>query len=187
MVPLSALWLPIVLSGLAAFIISNLVHMVLGYHKHDYRSVPKEDAVMDALRPFQIQPGDYMLPRAGSMAAMKSPEFQEKWKRGPVITMTVLPSGMNFLGATLAQWFVFCVVVSLFSGYIAGVALGPCADPMRILQVVGCVTFIGYAVGLWPMSIWYRRSIATTLRHSFDALMYGLAAGGIFIYFWPKA
>jgi hypothetical protein len=187
MVPLSDLWLPIVLSGVAAFLISSLIHMVIGYHKHDYQTVPKEDGVMEALRPFQIPPGDYMLPRAGSMAAMKSPEFQEKWKRGPVVTMTVLPAGMDFMGATLAKWFVFCVVVSLFAAYIAGVALGPGADPMRILQVVGCVTFIGYAVGLWPMSIWYRRSIATTLRNTFDALLYGLAAGGIFIYFWPKA
>jgi hypothetical protein len=185
MVPLSALWLPIILSGLAAFVISNLVHMVLGYHKHDYLSVPKEDAVMDALRPFDIPPGDYMMPRAKDMADMKSTDFQAKWKRGPVITMTVLPAGVNFMGATLAQWFVFCVVVSLFAAYIGGVALGPGADSMRILQVVGCVTFIGYAVGLWPISIWYKRSIFTTLRHTFDALMYGLAAGGIFIYFWP--
>ena len=78
MVPLSALWLPILLSGVAAFVISNLVHMVLGYHKHDYGSVPKEDAVMDALRPFQIPPGDYMMPRAKDMADMKSTDFKEK-------------------------------------------------------------------------------------------------------------
>lgn len=186
MVPLSALWLPIVVSGVAAFVISNLIHMVLGYHKHDYRSLPKEDAIMDALRPFDLAPGDYMMPRADSMAAMKSPGFQEKWRRGPVVTMTVLPSGTNFMGATMVQWLAFCVVVSLFAGYIGGVALGPGADPMRILQVVGCVTFMGYAVGLWPLSIWYKRSILTTLRHTFDALLYGFAAGGIFIRFWPK-
>lgn len=187
MVPLAELWLPTILSGVAAFVISNLIHMVLGYHKHDYVPVPKEDAVMDALRPFQIPPGDYMMPRANGMADMKSPAFQEKWKRGPVVTMTVLPSGHNFMGATLVQWFIFCVIVSLFGAYIGGLALGPGADPMRILQIVGCVTFIGYSVGLWPQSIWYKRSIGTTLRHTLDGLLYGLAAGGIFIYFWPKA
>jgi hypothetical protein len=36
---------------------------------------------MDALRPFASAPGDYMLPRAGGMAQMKTPEFQNKLKR----------------------------------------------------------------------------------------------------------
>ena len=71
MVPLTALWLPIVLSAVIVFVASSIMHMVLPYHRGDLRKVPKEDEVMEALRKFNIPPGDYGLPHPGSMAGMK--------------------------------------------------------------------------------------------------------------------
>ena len=74
MVPLTSLWLPILLSAVFAFMLSNLLHMVLPYHKGDYRSMPSEDDVQAALRKFNIPLCDYMLPRAGSMSASRAPK-----------------------------------------------------------------------------------------------------------------
>lgn len=52
MVSVLSLWLPILLSAVFVFIASSLIHMVLGYHNSDYAKLPKQDEVMDALRPF---------------------------------------------------------------------------------------------------------------------------------------
>ena len=54
MVAISALWLPIVLSALAVFVLSALAHTVLGYHWNDYRAVPNQGAALDALRALKL-------------------------------------------------------------------------------------------------------------------------------------
>ena len=95
MVQLTALWLPILLAAVFVFIASSVIHMVLGYHKSDYRKVESEDGVMDALRKFDIPPGDYMVPNSCGPEGMKSPEFQEKMKRGPVAIFTIINGGRN--------------------------------------------------------------------------------------------
>ncbi len=58
MVTLQMLWLPILISALFVFVVSSLIHMFLPWHKKDYRKVPDEDKVMDALRPLNIPQGD---------------------------------------------------------------------------------------------------------------------------------
>src|SRR5688500_10892986 len=98
MVPLTSLLIPIVLSAVIVFIASSIIHMVLGYHRNDYRGVSQEEAVQAALRPFALTPGDYALPYAGSMDRMKSPEFMERRTKGPVVLLTVLPSGEVSMG-----------------------------------------------------------------------------------------
>ena len=90
MISLMALWLPIVLSAVAVFIVSSIIHMVLPYHRSDFRAVPSEEEVMDALCKFEIPPGEYILPRAGTPKEMGSPEFVEKLEKGPVAFMTGL-------------------------------------------------------------------------------------------------
>jgi hypothetical protein len=58
MTELQALWLPILLSSVIVFVVSSVIHTVLPWHKNDYRQVPGQDRIMDALRPFAIPPGD---------------------------------------------------------------------------------------------------------------------------------
>ena len=93
MVPILSLWLPIMLSAVFVFVASFLFHMLLPLHRKDYKPLPAENAAMDALRALDIPPGDYMVPCAGSPEAMRSPEFVEKMKRGPVMIMTVMRPG----------------------------------------------------------------------------------------------
>ena len=57
MVPLHALWLPIVVSSVIVFFLSWLIHMLVPYHRADFKALPSEDKVMDALRPFNIVVG----------------------------------------------------------------------------------------------------------------------------------
>ena len=48
MVPISALWMPILLSAMIVFVASSILHMVLPFHKSDYRKLPDEGKVTDA-------------------------------------------------------------------------------------------------------------------------------------------
>jgi len=186
MTALSALWLPILLSAVAVFIASSIIHMGPFWHKTDYPKIPNEDKVMDGLRPLAIPPGDYMVPRCNSMAEMKSPEFLEKMKKGPVMIVTFLPPGSMSMGRPLALWFLYSVVISIFAGYITGRALPPTALYMQVFRVATVAAFLGYAVALWQMWIWYHRSLSMTIKSTFDGLLYGLLTAGVFGWLWPR-
>jgi hypothetical protein len=185
MTDLQALWLPILLAGVCIFIASSIIHMLLPWHKGDYHTVPNEDQVSDALRPFAIPPGDYMLPRPATRDSIKSPEFAERIRRGPNIVMTVLPNEPWSMVRHLGLWFVYCLVVSLFAGLAACIAFPAGADPHAIFHMTCLVAFIGYAVALWQMAIWYRRAWSTTIKSTIDALIYAAITGAIFLWLWP--
>jgi hypothetical protein len=180
MTGLHLLWLPILLSSVIVFVVSSIIHMALPWHKSDYPKVPNEDRVMDALRPLAIPPGDYMVPRPSSREDMRSPEFAEKIRKGPVMILTVVPSGRMSMGRNLVLWFLYCVVVGLLAAYIAGRALPVGAAYLRVFQFVGVTAFVGYSVALWQMSIWYRRAWSATIKATVDGLIYALLTAGTF-------
>jgi hypothetical protein len=186
MTGLSTLWLPILLSSVIVFVASSIIHMALPWHKSDYAKVPNEDKMMDALRPLAIPPGDYMVPRPPSMEAMKSPEFLEKMKQGPVMVVTVIPNGPMTMGKNLALWFLYSVVVGIFAAYVAGRALPVGAPYLRVFQIAGVTAFVGYSLALWQLSIWYRRAWSTTIKASVDGLIYALLTAGVFGWLWPQ-
>jgi hypothetical protein len=187
MVSLTALWLPILLAAVLVFLASSLIHMVLPYHRSDYGKVASEDKVMDALRPFGIPPGDYMVPCSTSPAAARTPEFIAKVKRGPSLIMTVFPSGAMAMGSSLAGWFVFCVVVGVFAGYLTSRALPAGAPYLEVFRFAGTIAFVGYALALWENTIWYKRAWTTTVKANIDGLIYALLTGGAFGWLWPQA
>lgn len=186
MVPVLSLWLPILVSAVIVFLASWIIHMFLPYHRTDVKKVPAEGEVMDALRKFDIPPGDYMVPHGTGPEDMKNPEFIEKMNKGPVVVFTVMPSGPPAMGKNLVQWFVYCVVVSVFAAYIAGRALGPGADYLAVFRFAGATAFIGYALAIWQNSIWWKRAWSTTVKSTIDGLVYGLLTAGTFGWLWPS-
>ncbi len=186
MVPIMSLWLPILLSAVIVFAASSIIHMFLGYHFNDFSKAPEENKLMDALRAFNIPPGEYLVPRCDSPKAFKSPEFQEKMIKGPALTMAVWPSGRPSMTKNLVQWFVYCMVVGIFAAYVAGRALGPGAEYLHVFRFAGVTAFACYAVAGWQETIWYRRSLGRSLRNTFDGLVYGLLTAGVFGWLWPS-
>lgn len=187
MVELMSLWLPIVLSAVIVFIASSVMHMLLPYHRSDFRKIPSQDAVMEALRPFEIPPGDYMLPCGEGPESMKDPAFIEEMTKGPVVLLTVMPSGPPTMTGSLVQWFVYCVVVGVIAAYIAGRALAPGAEYLSVFRFAGCTAFVGYSLALVQNSIWYKRRWSTTLKSMADGLAYAVLTAGIFGWLWPSA
>lgn len=183
MVPLSALILPILVAAIIVFVASSVIHMLLPYHRTDFARMPDEAAVLGILR--DAPPGDYVLPHAADTEARKSPEFQEMMSRGPVVFMTILPGGGPSMGKSLALWFVFALVVSVFAAYVPGRVLSPGTDYLSVFQLAGTTAFAGYALGIWPESIWFGRRWSTTIKSTVDGLIYALLTGGVFGWLWP--
>ncbi len=186
MATIAALWLPILLSAVFVFILSSLFHMVLPWHKGDFKQLENEDGVMDALRPFGIKPGDYAFPRPASMKDMKSNEFKEKQEKGPVMIMTVYPSGQQSMGGKLVLWFLYSIVIGIFAAYVASRALPAGAHYLQVFRFTGVTTFLCYSVALWQQSIWLGRPWSTTFKNTVDALIYALFTAGTFGWLWPK-
>ena len=185
MVSLNALWLPILLSAVIVFIASSVIHMASPWHKSDYPKLPNEEGLRAALRPLAIPPGDYMVPRPSSREELRDPAFLQKVNEGPNLVLTVMPAGPFSMGRNLVQWFLYCLVISLFAAYIASRALPPGTEYMQVFRFTGTTAFLGYSAALWQMSIWYRRAWGTTVKATIDGLIYALLTAGTCGWLWP--
>ena len=185
MTPFTSLLLPIGVSAVAVFVLTLILHMT-PWHKRDYIKLPDEDGVTKALRPFDIPPNDYVVPHPGSGAEMKSSEYDAKRDAGPVMWVTVVPSGPWNIGKIMGLWFLFTVVVSASMACVVGTIVPPDGGRHAVFHHVAVITFLTYAMGAVPMSIWYDRKWSTTFKNAFDSLLYALASGWIFSMMWPK-
>jgi hypothetical protein len=187
MIPLTALWLPILVSAVIIFFASFIMHMVLTYHRSDYRQLPDEDRVTDALRNAGVKPGPaYFFPYC-SFEEMKSAPMIEKMKRGPVGLLTVRPSGPPAMGKSLVQWFLYCVVISLFAAYLSSRMLAPGAAFLQVFRVVSIAALLGYGAAHAQESIWNGRSWMVTFKHLFDSVIFAALTAAIFGWLWPKS
>jgi hypothetical protein len=184
MTAIATLWLPILVSAVLVFIASSVIHMAPLWHRNELGAPPDADRLQDALRPFGLQPGEYMVPRPKDMKDCNTPEFIEKLKRGPNLIMTVIANGPMSMSRPLVQWFIFVLVVSVLTAYLAAATLPADATYLAVFRVAGTTAFIAYAAGVWPQSIWYHRPWRTTLKFTLDGLIYGLLTGGAFGWLW---
>jgi len=185
MVPVTSLWLPILVSAVIVFVMSSVIHMMTPWHKGDLRGVTGEDDALAALRRLNLRPGDYAMPYAGSMEAMKDPAFVARLEAGPAVLMTVW-KGTTSMTANLVQWFLYSVLVSLFAGYLAGAALPMGASYLDVFRFAGTTAFAGYSLGLMQNSIWWRRNWGMTIRSMIDGLLYACLTAGAFGWLWPR-
>ncbi len=182
---LISLWLPILLSAVAVFIVSSILHTVFTYHNSDFKILPEQDKIMDDLRKYNIPPGDYMMPYCNNNKERQSQEFKDKINKGPVGVFTIFPSGQIGMGGLLFQWFIYCIVVSIFTAYVAGLTIKPGEHYMFVFRITSIVAFAGYSLALIQQSIWYKKSWSATLKSVFDGLIYALFTAGFFGWLWP--
>lgn len=187
MTTLAALWLPILLAAVLVFLASSVIHMALPIHKGDYLQLPDEGKTLDALRSSRIPPGQYMFPRPNSMKDMGTPEMLAKFQQGPVGTLILRPTGIPQMGASLLQWFVFCLVVGTFVAYVAGLAIAPGAAGMHVFRVTSAMALLGFAFSSVCDSIWKGVQWSTTAKFFFDGIVYALVTGATFAWLWPAA
>ena len=184
MVPLAALWLPVVLSAVIVFVASSMIHMILPYHRNDYRRLPDEEKVLAALRPAGLTRGLYVFPYC-TPKEMKSPAAIEKYKQGPVGFMTIFRNGRPVLPKFMAQWFGYCLIVSFFTAYLAAHTMLPGTQYLAVFRVVGTAAFLAYGLGGLSNGVWKGQPWAMVLKECFDGLIYALLTAGVFGWRWP--
>lgn len=182
-VALSSLWLPIVLSAIAVFIASALIWTIVQWHNADWHKLPEEDAARQALK--GVPPGDYMVPYAADGKARHTPEWQERFKEGPAVMMTVVPHGSMAMGKQFVQWIIYCLVVSLLVGYVAAATLPAGTPYLKVFQVTGTTGFLAYSGAAAAGAIWFGHGWGRTVKDMIDGLVYGLLTAGFFGWLWP--
>ncbi len=186
MTTLAHLWLPILVSAFGVFISSALIHMVIQWHKDDYRKLGNEDEVDAAIRKSSPRPGQYVLPHC-EPKDMQTPEAQKKFVEGPVAFLIVRENGMPKMGPTLAQWFLLTLVVAAAAGRIAASSMHHGAPGHHVFQIVSAVTFLTYAGGSLVNGVWMGRLWSAVARDLLDALIYAAISGAAFAWLWPHA
>jgi hypothetical protein len=185
MVSLAALWLPILLAAVIVFIASSIIHMVLPYHKGNYRQLPDEDKVRSAILAASPTPGLYNFPYC-THKDMKSPETLAKFTEGPVGHMIILPNGPVAMGKFLGLWFAYCVVVGFFVAYLAAHTIQVGASYKHVFRIVGSAAFLSYGIGSLANGIWKSFPWKMVLFETFDGLIYALLTAGTFGWLWPR-
>jgi hypothetical protein len=185
MTPLAALWLPIILSAVIVFIASSIMHVLLPYHRSDYRQVPQEDKALAALGAVGVSRGLYVFP-FGTHKEMNSPEMIEKYKRGPVGMMIIFPSGQPFMPKFLGLWFAYTLLLSFFVAYLAAHTVAPGTNYLAVFRVVGTAAFLTYGLGPLVNVVWKGYPWGFVLKEVIDGFIYALLTAGTFGWLWPR-
>jgi hypothetical protein len=185
MVPLTALWLPILVSAVLVFIASSIMHTVLPYHRGDYRQLPDEDKLLAVLRGTGVTRGLYIFPFA-THKDMKTPAVQEKYKQGPVGMMTIFPTGPVAMPKFLGQWLGYCLIIAFFVAYLTGHTVAPGTSYLAVFRVAGTTAFMAYGLGQLSNAIWKGQTWSMTIKEVMDGLVYGLLTAGTFGWLWPR-
>ncbi len=185
MVTIDSLWLPILLAAVAVFAVSSIMHMFLGYHWNDLRSPAQQDAMLDALRGLNVQPGDYAMPKPDSMKQCAARNSRPRSSADRLVLMTVSNGGMA-MGKSLGQWFVYLLVV----GVLLRVHRRPRAvhrgqlpggvPPGRLQRLHGLRAGTAAGLDLVPAQL------APDLVAMFDGLVFAMLTGGMFGWLWPR-
>jgi hypothetical protein len=186
MVTIPMLWAPILIATVLVFVASALIWMVLPIHKGDYRGLPDEASVAEALRRQGAEPGQYMIPHASDRSAMKDPAHLEKMERGPVAMLTLMRPERPAMGKSLATWFVFVLVITTVVAYLASRTLPAGAEYLQVFRVTGTTAVLAYAAAVIPGGIWFGRPWSNVWKDVFDGVVYGLLTAGTFGWLWPR-
>lgn len=184
MVTLSSLWLPIILSAVAVFIVGFIMNMVLPHHRNDFSAVENEDGLQDALRSHNLTKGQYFVPYANTSKAASDPAYVEKADKGPVAIIHVLDNGTGPRPQQFAAYFAQLLLIGTFVAYTASIALGPNVEYLRVFQITGATAVIAHIGALIGNSVWWGFSWSSTFKHMFDGVVYGLVTAGVFGWLW---
>lgn len=177
-------WLAILVSAVAAFVISALSHMVLPWRRGEWGRITAYEPLQASLR--GLPPGQYMFPASPSPREQMKPEWLERWARGPSGWITVATPGPIVMGRNMAASLVVYACVGFLVAYVTHAALGPAPRAPAVLRVVTTTAFLAYATGTVFESIWYHRPWRAWLSDAVDALLLAIATGATFAFLWLR-
>jgi hypothetical protein len=100
--------------------------------------------------------------------------------------MNIKAPGPLSMGASMTQWFIFTLLVSVVVAYVASGSI-PWGSPYRhVFRVVGTVAFLAYGAGQIPAAIWMGKPWSIAVKELIDAVIYGAITAGTFGWRWPR-
>lgn len=186
MIPVTALWLPILAATAAVYLASMLAWMVLGHHKADWAGVPGEEALRTELRRQTLGPGQYTFPRPASREEWGTPEFRERVRGGPAgFLILQAPERVLSMGRSLLLWAVYALAVTFTVGYLGSRYLPAGSSFLTVMQITGTVAMLAWAAGPVPKAIWFGFRWGPVWKEVADGVAYALLTGAIFAWLWP--
>jgi hypothetical protein len=180
------LWIPILVSGGMCFTWATLAWVVLPFHRTEWKRLPSEHDVLEALRKSLPPPGLYAFPFARGSDLTRT-DIRVALEKGPVGYVAIAKSGRGDMKVMLMQSIVFYVIVSTLVGYVAwnaGLKLG--APYLSVFRIVGSVTTMVYVLGSAPESIWFGRPWKSWAIQLADGVGFGVVTAATFAWLWPQ-
>lgn len=178
------LWLPIIASAVAVWILAAIAWTAMPHHRGDHTRLADEDGVMDALRSLNLPRGNYIFPMC-SHKDSKDPAFKAKWERGPAGMLSIWPRTMS-MGKPMILSFLVYLAVSFLIAYLGSMTLPAGTEFMKVMQVLGTAGVLAYCFAHLPPGIWFQEYPRAMVCKVIDGIFYGLATGAIFAAMWPK-
>lgn len=183
---LSELWMPILLSSGMCFVWASLMWVVLPYHRSEWKRLPTETDVLEAMRKSLPPPGLYSFPFARG-GERDRPDVRVALEKGPVGFVAITHPGRVNMVKMMVQSVIFYAVVSTLVAYVAwhaGLKLG--APYLSVFRIVGTAATMAYVLGSIPESIWFGRPWRSWALQFWDGLGFGLLTAGTFGWLWPQ-
>ncbi|MFG0329937.1 MAG: hypothetical protein ACF8PN_08570 [Phycisphaerales bacterium] len=180
------LWLPILVSAVAIFILSFVAWVVMPHHKTEWVKLPDEERFKEAIRGMNIPPGNYIFPGCAKGEDMNSEAFKERYSAGPWGTLMVW-RGQPSMGRNLALSFLVYFIISVFVGYVGVLGAEPGMGFSEVFQITGTAAIMAYTFGALPGMIWFGATAKSFINHFADCIVYGAVTGAIFGWLWPAA
>jgi len=181
---LSVIWLPVIVTAVAIFIASSLIHMVFKWHNSDYKKLGNEDDVRAVIRAGSPAPGLYILPHCADMKDMAGEAMQKKYIEGPVAMLTVRPSGSPGMGKPLVLWFVLSLAIAAIAACMAAGAYPGKANAHPAAHLAAVITFLAYYIGSVQMAIWMGKTWSSVGKDLLDSIIYAVVTGLVFAWLW---
>jgi len=183
-VTMPMLWLPIVLSAVFVMIGSSVVWMFLKYENAEWKPIPGEDQLREAVRKLNLPaPGQYIFPHVMGQGAG---DAMKKLEEGPNGILLLRPPAKFSMTPMLVKSFIYYLVVSFFVAYVASHALASGTDYLRVFQVAGASGFMAYGFALVPEAIWFGRTWSSVTKGICSGLIYACLTAGTFGWLWPR-
>jgi len=176
--------IPIVAAAVAVFVASSLIHMLLKWHKPEYRKLPNEDEVRAAVRAGGAGAGQYIIPYCSDPKEFQDPAMAQKLIDGPVGVVMLRQPCMPKMGPMMGGWFALNLAVAAIAGFLACSTL-PEGAGMAAAKLAGGATFLAYGAGAISNAIWWGKPWSAALKELGDAFIYGVASALAFAWLWP--
>lgn len=166
------------LGGLAVFLWSFISHMVFQIGEAGVRTLPNEEATLEALRGSIPEAGFYIFPLMGDPSkATKEEQAQwaEKYRTGPAGILIYRPLGGEF---NFPRLLVVELLSNIVAAFIAALFLsrmvGTYFQRVLILAALGVFAWLSISISYWN---WYAFPTTFTLSEGLDQLLGWLVAG----------